>query len=288
MKKSKQEKSACIKKLLIIFGCTVAILATICIGVPFLINWILYWDIKTNNSTDGDWLSFWGSFLGGIFGGLATLVAVLVTREMAKKDNKELKESISSERKPKIIPIKKKSWMYKTYGKPNMFNDIQELEKIPRYSDNINVKIVNVGKEAAIEIEILWEKPKNILKNEYLTDMDIKVCKSFLNKFDKTKNIKVEKEYINSLEEVEIGLNSYTDIYIRELASELIDEFRKESEAPYIRYHIQVGTIYVKGTNIYNESFKMFYDMEMSIIEVDRSDELYSIIIEFKSIKDRK
>ncbi|EQI05218.1 hypothetical protein QOG_2325 [Clostridioides difficile Y10] len=93
-------------KILTIFISVIAILI-ICIGLPSLINRVLYWDIKTHNSTDGEWLSFWGSFLGGIFGGLATLGAILITREMAKKDNEELKESISMEREPKVIPIKK-------------------------------------------------------------------------------------------------------------------------------------------------------------------------------------
>ncbi|MCI2341777.1 hypothetical protein MO286_20270, partial [Clostridioides difficile] len=68
-------------KILTIFISVIAILI-ICIGLPSLINMVLYWDIKTHNSTDGEWLSFWGSFLGGIFGGLATLGAILITREM--------------------------------------------------------------------------------------------------------------------------------------------------------------------------------------------------------------
>lgn len=158
-------------KILTIFISVIAILI-ICIGLPLLINRMLYWDIRTHNSTDGEWLSFWGSFLGGIFGGLATLGAILITREMAKKDNEELKESISREREPKVIPIKKNAYLYKTYGTPCMFNEIQMPNKVPICSDIIKLTLVNVGKEAAIQIEVFWEKPQNIVKTKDLTDED--------------------------------------------------------------------------------------------------------------------
>ncbi|AXU28705.1 TPA: hypothetical protein P1J70_001761 [Clostridioides difficile] len=273
-------------KILTIFISVIAILI-ICIGLPSLINRVLYWDIKTHNSTDGEWLSFWGSFLGGIFGGLATLGAILITREMAKKDNEELKESISMEREPKVIPIKKNAYLYKTYGSPCMFNEIKTSSEVPRCSDIIELTLVNVGKEAAIQIEVFWEKPLNIVKTEYLTDDDLEVCNNFFDEFDENENIKVEKEYISSLQEVEIGLNAYTEMYIRELSSKLIDNFRENNEdGIYIRKNIKAGTINIKCKNIYDKSYNKSYDMEISIFEMDRSKELYTINIDFNLIED--
>lgn len=266
----------------------IILILIICIGVPLLINHMLYWDIRTHNSTDGEWLSFWGSFLGGIFGGLATLGAILISREMAKKDNEELKNSIAKERQPKIIPIKKSVYLYKICGNTNIFNNIQTPGKIPRYSESIDVKFVNVGKEASIQIEVFWKKPQNIVKTEYLTNDDVEVCNNFIKKFDINDDIKVEKEYISSFQEAEIGLNSYTEMYIRKLSSELIDNFRKNNEKGiYIRKNIKVGRIDIKCKNVYDESYNTSYDMEISILEIDRSDELYTVNIDFKLIKDR-
>lgn len=271
-------------KILTIFISVIAILI-ICIGLPLLINRVLYWDIRTHNSTDGEWLSFLGSFLGGIFGGLATLGAILITREMAKKDNEELKESISREREPKVIPIKKNAYLYKTYGTPCMFNEIQMPNKVPICSDIIKLTLVNVGKEAAIQIEVFWEKPQNIVKTKDLTDEDLKVCNKFFNEFDINENIKVEKEYISSLQEVEIGLNTYTEMYIRELSSELIDNFRENNKhGIYIRKNIKVGTINIKRKNIYDETYNTSYDMEISIFEMGKSYKLYTINIDFNLI----
>ncbi|CZR96772.1 MULTISPECIES: hypothetical protein [Clostridioides] len=271
-------------KILTIFISVIAILI-ICIGLPLLINRVLYWDIRTHNSTDGEWLSFWGSFLGGIFGGLATLGAILITREMAKKDNEELKESISREREPKVIPIKKNAYLYKTYGTPCMFNEIQMPNKVPICSDIIKLTLVNVGKEAAIQIEVFWEKPQNIVKTKDLTDEDLKVYNKFFNEFDINENIKVEKEYISSLQEVEIGLNMYTEMYIRELSSELIDNFRENNKhGIYIRKNIKVGTINIKRKNIYDETYNTSYDMEISIFEMGKSYKLYTINIDFNLI----
>lgn len=290
MSKSKYKKVSWFKKhekILLIFGTVIAVLV-ICIVLPSLINRMLYWDIKTNNSTDGEWLSFWGSFLGGIFGGLATLGGILITREMAKKDNEELKNSILKEREPKIIPIKKSIYLYKTYENPHIFNSIQTPNDIPRYCENINVKFVNVGKEAAIQIEMLWDTPKNISSGDCFTDEDVKVCKAFLTKFGENGNIKIEKEYIVSLEEIEMSLNSYTEIYIKNLVGELIDNFRKNNkDGIYIRKNIPVGTIYIKCKNIYDEISNSAYYMEISIFEGDRSNELYTVYIEFKLKNDR-
>lgn len=160
---------------------------------------------------------------------------------MAKKDNQELKNSIVKEREAKIIPIKKRIYLYKIYGTPETFNNIQIPGKIPRYSESIDVKFVNIGKNVAIEIEIFWDKPKKILKNEHLTHTNIEVWKSFFRKYDKVENVKIEKEYINLLEEVEIGLHIYTEIYIKQLASELIYKFMEENknDALYLIKHIQ-------------------------------------------------
>lgn len=288
MSKSENKKVSWFEKYkngLLIFG-TISAVLVICIGLPSLINWMLYWDIKTSNSTDGEWLSFWGSFLGGIFGGIATLGGILITREMAKKDNEELKNSIKKEREPKIIPIKKSSYLYKKYETPHIFNSIQMPNNIPRYSENIDVKFVNASKEVAIEIEMLWEKPEYKNSGECFTEDDVKVCKAFSTKFGEIEYIKVEKEYIGTLEEVEISLNSYTEIYIRELASELIDNFRENKpKGIYIRKNIPLGTIYIKCKNAYDENSNSVYKMNMSILECDRGDELYTLNIEFKLSK---
>ncbi|EQI05217.1 hypothetical protein QOG_2324 [Clostridioides difficile Y10] len=158
---------------------------------------------------------------------------------------------------------------------------------MPRCSDIIELTLVNVGKEAAIQIEVFWEKPLNIVKTEYLTDDDLEVCNNFFDEFDENENIKVEKEYISSLQEVEIGLNAYTEMYIRELSSKLIDNFRENNEdGIYIRKNIKAGTINIKCKNIYDKSYNKSYDMEISIFEMDRSKELYTINIDFNLIED--
>ncbi|SJQ19037.1 Uncharacterised protein [Clostridioides difficile] len=76
-------------------------------------------------------------------------------------------------------------------------------------------------------------------------------------------------------------------MYIRELSSKLIDNFRENNEdGIYIRKNIKAGTINIKCKNIYDKSYNKSYDMEISIFEMDRSKELYTINIDFNLIED--
>lgn len=74
-------------------------------------------------------------------------------------------------------------------------------------------------------------------------------------------------------------------MYIRELSSELIDNFRENNKhGIYIRKNIKVGTINIKRKNIYDETYNTSYDMEISIFEMGKSYKLYTINIDFNLI----
>lgn len=135
----------------------------IIIGIPYIINKLLYLPIKTNGTTDADWLSFWGGFLGGIIG----LLGVVLTIRKMDKDRKIEEDK----KKPYLIPLEKvfvvyeaenpeKQMLYANY-ETNAYEEKWKdyFDDIINYkcNESIFIEIINVAEESAISVKSIWK-----------------------------------------------------------------------------------------------------------------------------------
>lgn len=208
----------------------------ITIGIPYIINKLLYINIVTHDSNDGDWLGFWGSFLGGIFGGLATLITILCTIK-----------SISMNSKPIIKPIKKYFYVYIREEQGGITITDKSLYEMVEYNyknkeidfNQLNILMVN---EVFISLKYrneIWEsKIQKILDGGIHNKIykDIKdIC-----------NLRIIEDAFKQLKQ------ELPKRYIDDVDKDLINDFILELIETY-RIDVCVNRI------IYKESFKDFY-----------------------------
>lgn len=138
----------------------IGIVILVCIGIPAFINIVMSLNLIPSIDTgNAEWLGFWGSFLGGIVGGIATLIGIVYTMKTFFYD-----------KKPVLIPLKKEFYIYINNEKKvelasNLIIESEEVSIKP-----IEFDIINVGRGAALDVEIRWMPPKQVVTGDEKKD----------------------------------------------------------------------------------------------------------------------
>lgn len=152
------------------------------------------------NVTAGDWLGFWGAYIGGI----ATLGGVLLTlwkgendKREAKEQREKDKEEVKKKEKPVIVPLRREfDFIVNSQGniilklnenlEKNIVNDdstnvLEGIEKLFNNWDKdrfIAIDILNIGKEHALNLSIIYKSIKSLLitelNSEYISEQQYK------------------------------------------------------------------------------------------------------------------
>lgn len=279
----------CQKQILLII---ILFILFCCIVIPVCLNWLLFFNIKTHNSNDGDWLGFWGSFLGGIIGGFATLIGVILTIKKSDMDRQREDEKIKEERKPRLIPIKKSFNIIREFEKVYIFNKLDVLRKEYIISDILELKVVNASKESAIDISMEWIQCDNefIKKYSSFNEEEISIYNDILDKYKLTKSAIKEEEFIRGLDEILISVHANLNIFIEQVIKEFIHNYKEVNSGKiYFKYDIPLGILIFKSKNVYGENVNKNnkYLVSLSIIDVCTTKiEEYMGTLDFKLIKE--
>lgn len=239
----------------VIFGIFIFLIITV-VGIPIMINKLLYIPIATHSTLDSDWLSFWGSFLGGIIGGIGTLLGVLLTLDKGNKDKKAEKIKEIEERKPRLIPIKKQFYLDYKNKRSILLNKYEEVYENHLTSMIPEVRIVNASKESAIEIVMEWITPKkeSIDNCEYLNSEEKELIKELLSKFILKDKATKDIEFIASLGQEISSIHIKLMFYMEKVSDILIKYFVDNNGVLCVVQDVPMGELILECKNVYGET----------------------------------
>lgn len=275
----------------VILGMFIFLIITV-VGIPIMINKLLYMPIATHSTIDSDWLSFWGSFLGGIIGGVGTLVGVLLT---LNKMDEERKDDKRKER-AKVIPlnslIKAEKGFHDEFTsgeKRSVENDNYTIvsaktNKVSYDSEGVYlpwgiISFCNVGLENALDIKIKWSKPKK-------DELDLKFQSCLKSNSSSTNN----EDFNNYIQCITCSQdNNEKWIYMEDEMKNWIDKVVQCFEALKIqdpkKVWLNFGNLSITYKNVYGNTFDDVYNIKSKMYTGGAG--LYHLNIFFEEIKKR-
>lgn len=267
------------------FGIIVGVaFITITLIIPYVINKVMYLPIKTNSTSDSDWLAFWGSFLGGVFGGFLTLTGVRYTI----KENEKEKEKENEKNKPFIVPLKNTILVYRDVINETCYLSNQGKDENFFIYEQIYFKLINLGKEHAFNLSLGWNPPEthqieNFLQQKHIDNRFKKgfnlICNSRPEKRDD------EIQIIKSCDNQDVQ-ETYLFVGWESLIKNLIECIAltnkgNKNDKTYV--NMPLGKLELKYENIYGNDVNKIYSIYGQVFQgiIDKDMESYYLSFKF-------